>query len=242
MKFFLSSTYEDLKGFRQVAINTLEDLCCQVEAMEYFEASTMTNKEVCLQRLRESDLVIGIYGRRYGSIDPETDTSYTELEYDAAVDAGIPVLGFVLQVGKNEREEREWEFIHKIYDHGVLCGKIDKKRDFFLKLNSSLREYFDGLNGYDYSGIWSDIVEAEEKVSGAFDGKIPKEEDMDMALDELEDMENNFNLSRFRIIVAYLKLMRLKDRLLHEPWGEELRNEVMKGKENYLKVINREIK
>ena len=52
MRFFISSTYSDLKNIRQVAINTIESLTNgvtgQVAAMEYFVASPEDSKSVCI--------------------------------------------------------------------------------------------------------------------------------------------------------------------------------------------------
>ena len=253
MKFFLSSTYEDLKGMRQVAINTLEALCCEVEAMEYFEASTRTNKEVCLRKLAESDLVIGVYGRRYGSIDPETGISFTEIEYDEARKMNKPFLGFVLEVPESERDQREKELIKKIFASGVLCAKVNKKTDFVAKLNDSLREYFKGLDGYDYAGIWNEIVDAQKRMATDIGIKMPTDDDdVDNALDQLYTISDAFVNAidngdhdaakaiedRFKLIVTYLKLNRLRDRLLHEPWSEELRREVVEARKNYEGVIS----
>lgn len=253
MKFFLSSTYEDLKGMRQVAINTLEALCCEVEAMEYFEASTRTNKEVCLRKLAESDLIIGIYGRRYGSIDPETGISFTEIEYDEARRLNKPILGFVLEVNESERDPRETVFIQKIFATGVLCAKVDKKKDFVVKLNDSLREYFKGLDGYDYAGIWNDIIEAQNRVAAKLGIFMHNGEgDVDDALNQLYAISDDFVKAidsgdketadtieiKFKTIVAYLKLNRLKDRLLHEPWSEELRQEIFAARDEYIKILN----
>jgi hypothetical protein len=37
-----------------------------------------------LAEVRESDLFVGIYARRYGAVDPATGKSITELELDEA--------------------------------------------------------------------------------------------------------------------------------------------------------------
>jgi hypothetical protein len=58
----------------------------------------------------DSDYYVVIVGGRYGSIDPE-GISYTELEYDYAVTANKPVLGFVhanperIELGKSEKDD-----------------------------------------------------------------------------------------------------------------------------------------
>ena len=73
MRIFLSSTYVDLKEIRKVAITYLEgimghvtDKTGTVVAMEFFNATERFCKEECLHELSTCDLVIGIYGDRYG--------------------------------------------------------------------------------------------------------------------------------------------------------------------------------
>lgn len=80
MKIFLSSTYIDLVPIRQSAINFLNGIkgnsitnnTGEVVAMEFFPATENTCKEECLKQLSTCNLVIGIYGEKYGSIDEET--------------------------------------------------------------------------------------------------------------------------------------------------------------------------
>ena len=58
-----------------------------------------------------SDYYLLVIGGRYGSVDAETDLSYTEMEYDHAVKMKKPVMAFLhgqpeeLPVGKAERSE-----------------------------------------------------------------------------------------------------------------------------------------
>lgn len=76
MKIFLSSTYKDLVEIRQSAIHFLTGITGyitnstgEIVAMEFFNASENTCREECLYNLSACDLVIGIYGEKYGSID-----------------------------------------------------------------------------------------------------------------------------------------------------------------------------
>ena len=55
-----------------------KDSTGKVIAMEFFNASENTCLEECIQELNSSDLVLGIYGERYGSIDTTTNLSITE--------------------------------------------------------------------------------------------------------------------------------------------------------------------
>ena len=62
--------------------------------MELFPASDDTQWELIKRVVEESDYYIVVVAGRYGSVGPE-GVSFTEMEYDYAVEKGLPVLGFV---------------------------------------------------------------------------------------------------------------------------------------------------
>jgi hypothetical protein len=126
MKYFVSSTYVDLRGFREAAIRTLERMG-SVYAMEKFFASEHPPKSVCLAMLGESDVVVLIIGERYGTVDEDTGFSMTELEYRTAIDAHIPVLPFLkvaesgewLVAEEGERADKLGAFRQLVGDAGT---------------------------------------------------------------------------------------------------------------------------
>lgn len=130
MKFFISSTFEDLKEYRRHTINYLKDLTDektgQIGAMEYFAASEDTSKEVCLAELESSDIVIGIYGSRFGWEEESTGRSMTEIEFDRAVELGKP--------------------IHEMYYASTdFPGGYEQPEDFVDKLKQQWETFFLGL-------------------------------------------------------------------------------------------------
>jgi tetratricopeptide (TPR) repeat protein len=65
--------------------------------MAGFSAADQVPAELCRERVRGSDVYIGVLGTRYGSpVRDEPDVSYTELEFDTATQAGLPRLVFLL--------------------------------------------------------------------------------------------------------------------------------------------------
>lgn len=185
MKIFLSSTYIDLIDIRKVAINYLDNImgCAKdstgkVIAMEFFNASENTCLEECIQELNSSDLVLGIYGERYGSIDTTTNLSITELEFDYAISRKIPILAFILRTDK--REEKEEKFIRdKVYSQNTSCAHFQSCADFIDRLDNSLKSYFGSIDGYSFDSLWSKVRELQqtvrqdiEKGTPGFEGKI----------------------------------------------------------------------
>jgi hypothetical protein len=93
-QIFVSSTYEDLRVERQQATQAILEAGCFPAGMELFPASDDTQWELIKKVIQESDYYAVIVGGKYGSVAPG-GKSYTEMEYDYAVEIGIPVLGFV---------------------------------------------------------------------------------------------------------------------------------------------------
>ena len=106
MKIFISSPQKGLQSERKALIEAIkEKLKLEPLAMELFMSSPERPKTECLKKLGDSDVVILLVGSYYGSIDPESGLSFTEIEYDEATDLGIDVFVFV----KVREKEAEWK-------------------------------------------------------------------------------------------------------------------------------------
>lgn len=93
---FVSSTYTDLKEERQAAVQAIL-LSQHIPAgMELFSAQNKTQLQVIRNWIEESDIYMLLLGGRYGSIDPESGLSYTEVEYRYALELGKPVFALVM--------------------------------------------------------------------------------------------------------------------------------------------------
>lgn len=92
---FLSSTFNDLQAERDAVIKQLLQMTCIPAGMELFPASARPPWDLITKGIDASDYFVLIIGGRYGSISANTSTSYTEREYDYAVDHDVPVLAFI---------------------------------------------------------------------------------------------------------------------------------------------------
>lgn len=95
-KVFVSSTYIDLKSYREEIRKVLIKRDFIVKGMEGFGARTKKPLETCIEEVLESDIYIGIIGIRYGSVHKVTGKSFTQLEYEAAVKQKMEVLIYLL--------------------------------------------------------------------------------------------------------------------------------------------------
>jgi tetratricopeptide (TPR) repeat protein len=95
-KVFVSSTGRDLHAYRDAVYQANAKVAgFSCIRMEDFGAIDQAPLSVCLERVRECDVFLGITGHCYGSCPPDDTISFTEHEYDAAVSANKPRLMFI---------------------------------------------------------------------------------------------------------------------------------------------------
>jgi Domain of unknown function (DUF4062) len=107
---FISSTFTDLIDERREVMQALLEMDCLPAGMELFPAGDTDQWTLIKRVIEQSDYYLVILGGRYGSTTEE-GISYTEKEYDYAVELGIPVMGFVpsepdqIPVGRTDRSD-----------------------------------------------------------------------------------------------------------------------------------------
>lgn len=92
---FVSSTFLDLKDERAAVISALLQLEAMPAGMELFPAANDDAWTLIKRVIDLSDYYILVIGGKYGSTDPETEISYTEMEYEYAVEQKKPVMAFL---------------------------------------------------------------------------------------------------------------------------------------------------
>ena len=97
IQVFVSSTFTDLVAERQAAVAAILKAGHIPAGMELFTAGDKSQMETIERWIDESDVHMLILGGRYGSIEPVSRVSYTELEYDYAVQKGKPLFAVVIK-------------------------------------------------------------------------------------------------------------------------------------------------
>lgn len=107
---FVSSTFADLKDERAKVTQALMEIDCIPAGMEIFPAIDQEQFEFIKRIIDDCDYYLLIVGGRYGSLS-ENGISYTEKEYDYAVEKGIRVIAFlhgdpgIIPLNKSESNE-----------------------------------------------------------------------------------------------------------------------------------------
>ena len=126
-RIYVSSTFNDLKKYREHVRLQLRQMGHEDIAMEYYVAENQRPLDKCLKDVASCDLYIGIFAQIYGYIPPEQQKSITELEYRTAVDKGKDRLIFLLD------EEASWPT--KFVDKGKNAEKISLLRNELSREN-----------------------------------------------------------------------------------------------------------
>jgi hypothetical protein len=138
---FICSTFEDLKPERQAAVEAILKAGHIPAGMELFTAGDKSQMEVIRQWIDQSDLFMLILGARYGSLEPTTGRSYTELEFEYARERGKPFFAVVLS---------ESGLAQKVHQHGLaVVEQINENayRQFRKVVTSQLCAFFDDPKG-----------------------------------------------------------------------------------------------
>ncbi len=95
-KVMISSTARDLPEHRKVVLEACLRQGMFPMMMEHLPASDADAIAESLRLVNEADLYLGIFAFRYGYVPKDYEISITEMEYNRAVERGIPRLIFII--------------------------------------------------------------------------------------------------------------------------------------------------
>ena len=134
---FVSSTFSDLKSERQAAVQAILKAGHIPAGMELFTAGDKSQLEAIYEWIDQCDVYMLILGGRYGTLDPISRVSYTELEYDYAKSQGKPVFSVVIKEEALDAKVKEW-------GRSVIESEFPKQLDQFKrKVLSSVSSFFE---------------------------------------------------------------------------------------------------
>lgn len=114
---FISSTYKDLIKYRIAALNAVIFGNNIPAGMEDFKASHINPAEYIKNVIDCSDYYVLIIGQRFGSIqDAATNTSFTMMEYNYAMERGMIVIPFIYN-GKEVLPDNDLYYNRSLLDN-----------------------------------------------------------------------------------------------------------------------------
>lgn len=145
---FVSSTYEDLKEERQEVMAAVVSTGNVPIGMEYFPAGDAAPFDYIKKQIDEADYYILVVAGKYGSINKDTGISYTEMEFDYAIEKKVPVAVLLykelnkLTADKieldNDRRSLLEAFRNKVRD-GRMANFWEDKKDLRLEVKDAIK-------------------------------------------------------------------------------------------------------
>lgn len=172
LQVFISSTYNDLIEERQAAVEAILNTGHIPAGMELFSAGNESQLDTVKRWIDESDIYLLILGGRYGTLEPTSRKSYTQLEYEYALGKDMPLFAVVIsdealesKVRQNgtvvmelENQEAYKEF--KAIVLSKICRYFNDKKDIKLAVHETINSF---IARFEFSGWVSgrDIPDVE---------------------------------------------------------------------------------
>ncbi|MCL2751737.1 MAG: DUF4062 domain-containing protein [Firmicutes bacterium] len=153
LKIFVSSTYSDMLPYREAIRNALIKAACVPMGMERFGAASIPPLEKCYEELASCQMYICALGMRYGSIDQDTQKSYTQLEYERARKLKLPILVFLVN-------EEKVAFRMNDIDMGESGKKLKSFKADILASKEILCSFFDSASALEetvYRSVYDEM-------------------------------------------------------------------------------------
>lgn len=153
LQVFISSTFTDLIAERQAAVSAILKAGHIPAGMELFTSGDKSQMDTIKKWIDESDVYMLILGGRYGTIEPISGISYTELEYDYAIEQSKPLFAVVITESALETKiqlsgtnflEKENPKELKLFRTKVLSNIssfFDDEKDIRLSVHESLSDF-----------------------------------------------------------------------------------------------------
>ena len=172
-QIFVSSTFEDLKLERQEAMAAVVSTGNVPVGMEYFPAGDASPFDYIKQQIDSVDYYILIVAGKYGSINEDTGISYTEMEFNYAVEKGVPIAvlqykdpnklpGEKLEIEDSNRR-RLLEAFRKRSKEGRMADFWENPIELRMKIKDAIRNLIE--NAPRTGWIRADKVKGIEKDS-----------------------------------------------------------------------------
>lgn len=158
-QIFISSTFRDLDKQRKKAVEVIADWKHIPIALERFSAKDESDLEVITKVIADCQIYLLILGHRYGEIVPGQNISFTELEYNLAIENRLLVL--ILQMDPEEVKTKRSQ----------LDSGIDAERKEIE--NAERFRLFQGRIAAHHRQLWKTDGDFKYEVARALANNLP---------------------------------------------------------------------
>lgn len=153
LQVFISSTYLDLKEERLEAMQSILGAGHIPTGMEFWNPTNDTQLKLIHDSIDSSNIYILIIGGRYGSVEENTGKSYTQIEYEYAIEKGKDIFTLFLsenfissKIANGDLTEKETKINKKAFDEFLKTIKstyyapINELKDIAIVIPQTLNE------------------------------------------------------------------------------------------------------
>jgi hypothetical protein len=141
LRIFISSVSGEFDEERKALMHEIISLQELFSAMEFFNSDPSAPAEYCISEVEKSGLYLGIIGQKAGSIEETRNQTYTEIEYQAAQNKGVPCLIYISKNAfdgnklKSEIPDHQKSFINKLRKQHISnsFSSVTELRILFLR-------------------------------------------------------------------------------------------------------------
>ncbi len=148
-QIFLSSSYKDLERERKALIEQILAAGHIPSGMELFSAGNQEDFEVIKRAIDQADIFVVIVGSCFGSVI-EDGRSYTQMEFQYALEAQKPILAFLMEEGQFLAERNATEATDEERQHELRLGDF---REEVKRLDQGRRQRIVAFFGNEYDGV-----------------------------------------------------------------------------------------
>ena len=237
LQIFVSSTFTDLITERQAAVAAILKAGHIPAGMELFTAGDKSQMDTIKRWIDESDVYMLILGGRYGSVEATTGVSYTELEYDYAVEQGKPLFAVVIEEAALEAKvqadgmgflERENPQLLKQFREKVLSrvsSFFKNEGDIKLCVHESLADFRDSpeLKGWVLSSEVEDTRPLHEEIAELRAEILRMQKELKLANAEKNiDVENKDSKINELIQILMETELKIPENIRSDPSGDKV--------------------
>src|SRR5260370_37979398 len=149
MKLFRSSTGRDLKAHRDAAFNAIKGMDLHCVRMEDFHGPAIKIEDYDDKRVAECELFVIILGILHGTCPEHSEKSYTELEYEKAVELNRPIFLFLAPedflfpanlIESDDKREKQRKFRERAAK-GVIRDAFNSPEDLAARIVQAISNW-----------------------------------------------------------------------------------------------------